>query len=181
MSLPISDLPLFVSGTAGLLWLSRKPLRNPGSHGFYRFFAWESILALTILNRNAAGDQMFSESLLQLSVLPLLFGFIELRRKGKSDVARSEDTSLYGWEKTTELITGGVFGLIRHPMYSALLGLDWGMFFRAASWLGFGLALFATGSLLLTALADEKECIAYFGQAYIDYMRSTRRFIPWLF
>ena len=181
MSLPISDLQLFITGTAGLLWLSRKPLRNPGSHGFYRFFAWETILALIVLNRESAGDQMISETVLQLSLLPLLFGFVALRRQGRSEVAHRKDESLYGWEKTTELITGGVFGLIRHPMYSALLGLDWGMFFRAASWLGFGLALFASGCLLLTALAEEKECISYFGRAYTDYMRSTRRFIPWLF
>ena len=40
MSLPVSNLPLLLTGTAGLLWLSRKPLRNPGSHGFYRFFWW---------------------------------------------------------------------------------------------------------------------------------------------
>ncbi|BAL27321.1 isoprenylcysteine carboxylmethyltransferase family protein [Azoarcus sp. KH32C] len=181
MSLPISDLPLFLGGSTGLLWLSRKPLRSPGSHGFYRFFVWETILALTVLNREPAGDQLLSESLLQLSLLPLLLGFIALRRRGKTDVAHREDEALYSWEKTTELITGGIFGLIRHPMYSALLGLDWGMYFRAASWLGFALALFGSGCLLLTALADEKECVAYFGQAYINYMRSTRRFIPWLF
>lgn len=181
MSLPIADMPLFVAGTGCLLWCSHKPLRNPGSHGFYRFFAWEAILALTVLNRESAGDQTLSEILLQLSLLPLMLGFITLRRHGKSDGARREDGALYSWEKTTELISGGVFGLIRHPMYSALLGLTWGMFFRAVSWPGFALAVVASASLLLTALADEKECIAYFGEAYIDYMRRTRRFIPWLF
>ncbi|MBD5803842.1 hypothetical protein AZOA_32830 [Azoarcus sp. Aa7] len=181
MNLPIANLPLMLTGTAGLLWLSRKPLRNPGSHGFYRFFAWETILALTVLNREPAGDQLISETLLQLSLLPLVFGFIALRHQGKGDAARREDSSLYGWEKTTELITGGIFGLIRHPMYSALLALGWGMFFRAASWPAFALALFGSACVLLTALADERECIAYFGQDYIDYMRGTRRFIPWLF
>lgn len=181
MSLPISNLPLLLTGTAGLLWLSRKPLRSPGSHGFYRFFAWETILALTLLNREPAGDQLLSETLLQVSLLPLVFGFIALRRLGKRDAARRDDGSLYGWEKTSELVTCGIFGLIRHPMYSALLALDWGMFFRAASWPAFALALFGSACVLLTALADERECVAYFGQAYLDYMRDTRRFIPWLF
>lgn len=181
MSLPVSNLPLLLTGTAGLLWLSRKPLRNPGSHGFYRFFAWETILALTLLNREPVGDQLLSETLLQLSLLPLAFGFVALRRQGKGDATRRDDGSLYSWEKTSELVTRGIFGLIRHPMYSALLALDWGMFFRAASWPAFALALFGSACVLLTALADEKECIAYFGQAYIDYMQGTRRFIPWLF
>ncbi|NMG29226.1 methyltransferase family protein [Aromatoleum evansii] len=181
MSLPISNLPLLLTGTAGLLWLSRKPLRNPGSHGFYRFFAWETILALTLLNREPAGDQLLSETLLQLSLLPLVFGFIALRREGKRDPTQRDDGSLYSWEKTSELVTQGIFGLIRHPMYSALLALDWGMFFRAPSWPAFALALFGSACVLLTALADERECIAYFGQAYIDYMQGTRRFIPWIF
>jgi hypothetical protein len=34
-------------------YVSRKSLRVPGSHGFYRFFAWEIILALFLLNVNA--------------------------------------------------------------------------------------------------------------------------------
>lgn len=180
MSLPIDNLPLFLGGSAALVWWSRKPLRAPGSHGFYRFFAWEAILALIVLNREPSGDQLLSETLLPLSLLPLALGFLALRRQGRSDTTR-DDGALYGWEKTTTLITGGVFGLIRHPMYSALLGLDWGMFFRAVSLPGLGLAAFASYCLWRTARAEEAECIAYFGQPYRDYMQRTRRFIPWLF
>jgi len=33
----------------------------------------------------------------------------------------------------------------------------------------------------LTALADEKECVAFFGGEYLDYKRRTRRFIPFVF
>ncbi len=42
----MNDLTLLLAGTALVVWLSRKPLRKPGSHGFYRFFAWEAILGL---------------------------------------------------------------------------------------------------------------------------------------
>ena len=38
------ELIAFIIGTATLVWLSRKSLRSPGQHGFYRFFAWEAIL-----------------------------------------------------------------------------------------------------------------------------------------
>ena len=41
---------LFASGTAALLYVSRGPLSQPGSHGFYRFFAWECMLVLIIVN-----------------------------------------------------------------------------------------------------------------------------------
>ena len=45
------DLALLATGTLVLIWLSRKSLRHPGRHGFYRFFVWEAILGLIVLNR----------------------------------------------------------------------------------------------------------------------------------
>ena len=32
----------------------------------------------------------------------------------------------------------------------------------------------------VTALREEQECLAHFGEAYQDYMRRTRRFVPFL-
>lgn len=186
MSLPIADLPLFAGGTAALLWWSRKPLARPGSHGFYRFFAWEAILGLCVLNRNSAGDQLVSVILLQASLLPLALGFFALHRHGRSAASRGDgsdgsDGAMYDWERTTTLVTGGIYGVIRHPMYVSLFGLAWGMCFRALGGLPLALASMASYFLLRTALADERECLAYFGEPYRQYMRRTRRFIPWLF
>jgi protein-S-isoprenylcysteine O-methyltransferase Ste14 len=39
----------------------------------------------------------------------------------------------------------------------------------------------ATGFLVLTARADEAECVKFFGTAYEDYMKKSKRFIPFLF
>ena len=46
-----------------------------------------------------------------------------------------------------------------------------------------GSTLAAVASLLLqrTAMAEERECLAYFGKPYSDYMQRTRRFIPFLY
>ncbi|MCJ7622948.1 MAG: hypothetical protein MUO76_05565, partial [Anaerolineaceae bacterium] len=41
---------VFVLASAGIIWVSRASLRDPRSHGFYRFFAWEAILILILLN-----------------------------------------------------------------------------------------------------------------------------------
>jgi len=41
---------LFVVASAGIVYVSRASLRAPRSHGFYRFFAWEAILALILVN-----------------------------------------------------------------------------------------------------------------------------------
>jgi len=39
-------LIVFTLATLGIIYVSRLSLRHPRSHGFYRFFAWEAILAL---------------------------------------------------------------------------------------------------------------------------------------
>lgn len=46
----IVKLIVFLLVSAGIAYLSRASLLKPRSHGFYRFFAWELILALALLN-----------------------------------------------------------------------------------------------------------------------------------
>ena len=180
------DLALLAIGTLALLWLSRKSLCHPGRHGFYRFFVWEAILGLLVLNRQPWGEQPFSVHqgiswvLMLVSIVLVICGHGALRRRGAASEARADGT-LYAFEKTTALVTTGIFRHIRHPMYASLLALAWGAYFQAPSWPGTALAGLASLLLLLTARADENECLAYFGAPYAAYMRRTRRFIPHVF
>ena len=180
------DLLAFTLGSLIVLWWSRKALRRPGGHGFYRFFAWEAILGLIVLNRGPWGEhpdswyQSLSWLFMLLSIFLVFHGHLALRRQGSASPARGDD-SLYEFEKTTTLVTGGIFQYIRHPMYSSLLALTWGAYFQSPSWPGTAVAAIASFFLLLTALTDEKECLAYFGADYAAYMQRTRRFIPFLF
>jgi protein-S-isoprenylcysteine O-methyltransferase Ste14 len=159
----------------------------PGSHGFYRFFAWELILALVLLNvavwfRDPFNwHQLISWVLLVVSFVPLVFGVRTLITRGKPVKRREDDASLLAFEKTSALVTTGIYRYIRHPLYSSLLILVWGVFFKEPSWLGGLLALAATLALIATARADEAECTRFFGPAYQDYMRRTRMFVPFLF
>ena len=66
-------------------------------------------------------------------------------------------------------------------MYTSLLLLAWGIFFKAPSWLAAALAAIATGFLIATAKVEERENVAFFGAVYSDYMKHTRMFIPFLF
>lgn len=182
----MAEIIAFSLGSALLLWLSRKALRNPGRHGFYRYFAWEGILGLIVLNHEVWGNDPFSGHQLTSWILLLLSIFLVasavrlLKRLGQASTQR-EDGALYEFEKTTQLVTSGIFKYIRHPMYASLLALAWGAFFQDPSWLGTGIATFASFFLLLTAQADEQECLAYFGAPYAAYMQRTRRFVPYLF
>ncbi len=180
-------LIIFIIVSAGIVYVSRASLRFPRSHGFYRFFAWESILALILLNleywfRNLFSiHQIVSWLLLITSLFLVVHGVYLLRVIGKPDNERSEDVPMIGVEKTTALVTVGAFKYIRHPLYSSLLFLGWGVFFKDPSWLGGALALAATIFLVATAKVEETENIRFFGPAYQTYMKRTKMFIPFLF
>jgi len=178
---------LFSLGTLILTYISRASLRIPRSHGFYRFFAWESILALFLLNVNFwfrdpfTWHQLIAWTLLLASLIPLAFGVQSLRTRGKPAENREGDPSLLAFEKTTQLVTTGIYRYIRHPLYSSLLLLGWGIFFKSPSLLGGGLAALMSFLLVNTAASEERECVQFFGREYLEYMKETRRFIPFIY
>jgi protein-S-isoprenylcysteine O-methyltransferase Ste14 len=177
---------LFLLATAGILYVSRASLRVPGSHGFYRLFAWEFLVALFLLvARNWFDDpfsphQIVSWLLLLISLLLVYRGVELLRHKGKPDESRAGGPML-GFEKTTELVTTGLYRYIRHPLYSSLLFLGWGVFFKLPSWPAGLLVVMVTLFLFLTARVEERENIRYFGAAYEEYIKRTKRFVPLVF
>jgi protein-S-isoprenylcysteine O-methyltransferase Ste14 len=177
----------FSIATILLIYISRASLRQPDSHGFYRFFAWEAILVLFLLNvehwftNPFSWHQLMAWTLLVFSLPPLLLGVLALRKIGQPTKERPGDPSLLAFEKTSALVTTGIYAYIRHPLYSSLLLLTWGIFFKAPGLPGAAIALVATAFLVTTARADERECARFFGQQYQDYMQKTRRFIPFLF
>ncbi len=177
----------FFALSAGLIYLSRASLRAPRSHGFYRFFAWECIAALFLLNMDVwfrapfSWYQLISWALLVVSIVPLAFGVHSLITRGKPVSQREADPHLLAFEKTSALVTTGIYHYIRHPLYSSLLFLTWGIFFKAPAWVSGVLALASTLFLFVTARADEAECVRFFGPAYQAYMKQTKRFVPFLF
>jgi protein-S-isoprenylcysteine O-methyltransferase Ste14 len=170
-----------------LIAISWKSLLHPRSHGFYRFFAWEAILALFVVNMDYwfhepfAWNQILAWSLLFLCLAPLALGVHALRTQGNPAKQREGEPALLAFEKTTTLVTSGIYQYIRHPLYSSLFLLTWGIFFKAPSWPAFALAVAATLFLIATAKADEQECKQFFGAPYQEYMHKTKRFIPYLF
>jgi protein-S-isoprenylcysteine O-methyltransferase Ste14 len=177
---------LFAAGSIPILIASRAALRHPKSHGFYRTFAWEAILALFLLNARfwfvdpLSPAQLAAWILLVISLALILGGVVMLRRIGKPD-ERRQDASLIGLEKTTRLVSQGLYRYIRHPFYSSLLFLAWGIFFKHISWAGLALALAATVLLFVTGKVEEGEDIAYFGEEYRGYMKKTKMFVPFVF
>ncbi len=158
--------------------LSSRYLRQVRHHGFFRFFAFESILLLVLVNLDSWLAAPFSPLhlvswiLLAASGLLVVHGFRILRTAGKPAGAI---------ESTTQLVTAGAYRFIRHPLYASLLFLGWGAYLKDPTWLGTALVGVATASLFATARVEEAECLAKFGGAYAEYMRRTRRFVPFVF
>ena len=181
----MQDIAVFASVTLILAYVSRASLRRPGSHGFYRFFAWECMLALFVLNMHDWNDaacpayQLVSGLLFATSLLLVLLGYGQLQLSGTPDPGR-HDGPMLGFEKTTTLVTSGIYRYIRHPIYSSLLFLCWGFFFKQPTLAGSLLAILASGLLVATARTEERENIHYFGDQYRSYMKKTRMFLPFI-
>jgi protein-S-isoprenylcysteine O-methyltransferase Ste14 len=174
-----------IAGTIILAYISRASLRVPRSHGFYRFIAWELMLALVVLDIDGwygdtlTPDQVVCNILMNISLLLVIVGYLSLFLFGQHDAKRS-DAPLLLIEKTTVLVTNGIYRYIRHPIYSSLIFLDFGLFFKRISWLSGLIALIACAFLVLTALAEENENIRYFGVHYKKYMKRTKLFVPFM-
>ena len=177
---------LFLVVSLIIIYFSRASINKPQSHGFYRFFAWESITALVLLNIDLwfthpfSVTQIISWILLVISLFLIIHGILLLHKIGKPNETRS-DSTLLGLEKTTILVEDGAYRYIRHPFYSSLLFLCWGVFVKSISIVGLVLAFLATIFLVLTGKFEEKEDIRYFGNKYIEYMKRTKMFIPFIF
>jgi protein-S-isoprenylcysteine O-methyltransferase Ste14 len=177
---------IFVFATIGIVLVSHHALRDTQHHGFYRFFAWETILILFLKNVDDwfvnpfSFRQIISWSFLIVSLVLIYQGVQLFRRRGNIDQGRN-DPALVGIEKTTELVTTRIYRYIRHPFYSSLLFLCWGIFLKNINWIGIILAVITTVFLVITARKEENENLKYFGEKYQEYMQQTKRFVPYLF
>ena len=176
----------FIALSVIIVFISRKSLHNFRSHGFYRLFAFESITALILLNLNywfydpLSIQHIISWLLLISSAYLAIHGFLLLHKKGQQNNNRI-DNELLRFEKTTELVTEGIYQYIRHPLYSSLLFLGWGVFLKQLSFLSVCLTAATTIFLTLTAKMEEAENVSYFGDVYYSYMKKTKMFVPFLF
>jgi len=181
----MEHLLLFGLCSIPLIIISRRTVLSPGSHGFYRFLSWECILWLFLKNYRFWFDnpfslwQILSWIFLVISVYLVFAGAILLKKSGKP-LNNRDDRTLYTFEKTSVLIDYGIYKFIRHPLYASLLFLTWGIFLKNFTITLLLISVISSVFLYITALLDEKECILYFGDAYRDYMKRSKRFIPFI-
>jgi protein-S-isoprenylcysteine O-methyltransferase Ste14 len=81
------------------------------------------------------------------------------------------------WQKTYrgQLVTGGIFQYIRHPHYTSLLIVGFGLALFFCSWATLLIALIAVPIMLWSIFDEEKLLKKQYGNGYIKYMKE----VPW--
>jgi protein-S-isoprenylcysteine O-methyltransferase Ste14 len=155
--------------------------RSPASLGsmalqglaFAIVWGWRRPVGTTLLGVRNGLEPWAAGAVVLLAVLSGLFGVWAVRTLGKqwSLVARLAEKH--------ELITTGPYGIVRHPIYSALLGL---LIATGAAMSEFLPTVIAAaiyiGATMLRVGSEERLLSSAFGAAHTDYKRRVRAFIP---
>jgi protein-S-isoprenylcysteine O-methyltransferase Ste14 len=78
-----------------------------------------------------------------------------------------------------QLVTGGPYRWVRHPLYTSGLALFFALGLMAGSWFVLLATLIAFGLLrVLVIPREEQALLAKFGEGYWNYMQRTGRLVP---
>ncbi|MCF8383983.1 MAG: isoprenylcysteine carboxylmethyltransferase family protein [Chlorobium sp.] len=79
-----------------------------------------------------------------------------------------------------QLVTTGVYGLVRHPLYGSqlLAALGWAVFSTSLSHL---LLLLVAVIFFSFKASKEERWLTEKHPEYADYAKKTRKFIPWIY
>jgi protein-S-isoprenylcysteine O-methyltransferase Ste14 len=96
-------------------------------------------------------------------------------------VLRRRFSGLVAIQPEHRLVSGGLYGIIRHPSYLGLfvLMLGWGLAFRSG--VGVVIAVLSLGVLLARIRAEERLLSENFGAEYDAYRARTWRLIPYVY
>jgi protein-S-isoprenylcysteine O-methyltransferase Ste14 len=81
--------------------------------------------------------------------------------------------------RTEPLVMAGPYRYARHPLYSGVIALTFGIGLAVDHlWALLGAVILYLWFAFVLAPFEERELLALFGKDYEDYMRSHRRFLP---
>jgi len=80
-----------------------------------------------------------------------------------------------------KIVTDGVYGRIRHPLYLGEIIRNTGFAFAACSLYGLIPILIGNALLLFRIGIEERMLVEEFGVEYEEYMRRTRKLVPYVY
>lgn len=81
-------------------------------------------------------------------------------------------------EVKTELITSGVYGYIRNPIFLGMIITLLGLFLLSPTWIMFGLLLMSYVLINIQVRMEEEHLLKIHGDEYSSYKNRTGRFMP---
>jgi protein-S-isoprenylcysteine O-methyltransferase Ste14 len=173
------DLYILVPGTLFIILFSWfLSVKHGRYHGIARFFSFESIFIMVLLNSAVwfkeplSLIQIISWVLLAMSLWFAVAGFLLLKKLGKPQGGNFENTSV--------IVRTGLYRYIRHPLYLSLLIGGTGVMMKNPELRLLLLGLLNLVAIWLTARIEEEEMIARFAEDYRLYMKETKMFIPFI-
>ncbi len=114
------------------------------------------------------------------AALALLAGVMQTGVLGFLGVGQAlrpgEPAPLIAGRKGGDLVTGGLYRWVRHPLYTCGLVILW--LTPVMSWNLLALAAGLTGYILIGIVFEERKLLAEFGEAYAEYKSRTPALIP---
>jgi protein-S-isoprenylcysteine O-methyltransferase Ste14 len=172
------NIYVLLAGTVSILVFSWFfSVKHKRYHGIPRFFAFESVFILFLMNYRFWFSEPFSPIhilswiVLIISAYVGLEGYFRLKREGKP-VDQFENTSL--------LVKSGIYRYIRHPLYLSVFMVGIGIMLKDPGTIQLVLGAILLAAIYLTSITEEDEMIARFGDEYREYMKESKMFIPFV-
>ena len=80
-----------------------------------------------------------------------------------------------------ELVTNGIYRVVRHPIYFGAILVVLGMPIGTASWIALPPMLLLIPLVVYRMGIEERLLLAEFGDDYRAYMKRTKRLVPFLY
>lgn len=155
--------------------------RDRGSRTLLWCVIGAGIAAATALQTVTSAGIRIPEPWLSGACLLLLLGGLVIRWIAILTLGRFFSTSV-AIQQDHRLVRTGLFGLVRHPSYSGLLLLFFGVGLSFGNWLSFAVIVIPfLAALLYRIKVEESSLVEALGQDYIEYCKSTKRLLPGIF
>jgi len=148
--------------------------------GKYVFFGMIALSFVQLLGLSVLSFVTYSSLAAWIGFLCVVCGVIICIVARRTLAANWANGYEYQIKKGHELITSGIYGYIRHPIYTGIAFIFIGAELVAQSYLWISyLSLFV--AFFVQGRREEKLLFAYFGKQYKDYMKKTKMLIPFVF
>ena len=147
-----------------ILWVTEVLLRAFHS----RFDLFPDKFRLGFFQTEAA--QIIGVAILLVGLIPFVLAFLNFGTSWRIGIDRQTPGAL---------VTGGIFGITRNPIYVGFILFFFGIFFLNATWFFLIFALLAIIAIHFQILREEEFLKQQYGQSYEEYRRRAARYLIW--